>query len=108
MIVNGLIDSGNSLVEPISGEPVSIIEQKMFEELYGEREPLYRAIPYHSIGKKNGILKGYILPEIWIEVEGVRKMCKNIYVAVSEEDLCGSKESGDVRMIVNPQLLLRG
>lgn len=112
--VTGLIDSGNSLVEPISGKAVSVVEKSVFHGLWKEEPGLYRVIPYHSIGKKNGMLKGYLFPEIQIETGGVTKICKDVYIAVSEESISGDSISmpelekgvqSNVRMIVNPALL---
>lgn len=100
MKIAALVDSGNSLREPISGKPVSIIEQNVFRSLWKEESPAYRAIPYHSIGKSHGIMQGYLLPELHIETDGVIKSCRDVYVAVSNEKL-----SGEVKMILNPALL---
>ena len=99
--VTALIDSGNSLIEPISGKPVSIIEKDAFDRLWKKVPDYYRAVPFHSIGKKRGVLKGYLIPEIQIEQDGVVKSCRDVYVAVSEEEIAG------VRMILNPLLLER-
>ncbi|MBQ2803657.1 MAG: sigma-E processing peptidase SpoIIGA [Lachnospiraceae bacterium] len=112
--VVALVDSGNSLIEPISGKPVSIVDGEVLLALWKENPTLYRAIPYHSIGKNRGILKGYLFPEIRIENNGVIKVCKDIYIAASEERISGTKdakittsdkEKRGVRMIVNPALL---
>lgn len=103
MKIAALLDSGNSLVEPISGKPVSVIDQNVFRGLWREAPELYRVIPYHSIGKERGLLKGYLLPEILIEMDGVTRKCKDVYVAVSEENISGDKSQ--VKMIVNPVLL---
>ena len=100
--VTALLDSGNSLIEPISGKPVAIIERDLARKLWGEEPSLYRAVPYHSIGKKRGILKGYPLQEMQIETEGVIKICKDSYVAVCEEYIT----EGHVKMILNPDCLL--
>lgn len=99
MTVAALVDSGNSLTEPISGKPVCIIEQDLFNSLWKGEEPLYRAVPYHSIGRKTGILQGYLLSELQIELGGMVKSFKDVYVAVCEE-----KISDGVGMIVNPML----
>ncbi len=99
--VQALLDSGNGLYEPISGKPVSVIDAKVFQALWGEGEIPFRAIPYQSIGKSRGILKGYLLPELELEVDGVRKHFSDVYVAVGEE-------SGRVPVIVNPALLELG
>lgn len=105
--VTALLDSGNSLVEPISGKPVSVLERDVILSLWKEEPRLYRAIPYHSIGKKRGILKGYLLPEMQIEVDGVTKICKESYIAVCEEYIAsgGNGAGGHVKMILNPGLL---
>lgn len=99
MTVAALVDSGNSLIEPISGKPVCIIEQGVFNSLWKGEEPLYRAVPYHSIGRKKGILQGYLLSELQLELGGMVKSFKDVYVAVCEE-----KISDGVGMIVNPML----
>lgn len=94
-----LVDSGNALVEPISGKAVSVLDAEIFRRLWREAPILYRVIPYHSVGKKSGILKGYLVGEMQIEAEGVTKICQDVYVAVSEEPIEG------VGMLVNPVLL---
>ncbi len=105
--VTALLDTGNSLVEPISGKPVSILERDVVLSLWKEEPPFYRAIPYHSIGKKRGILKGYLLPEMQIEMDGVTKICKETYVAVCDEYIASGENGGrgHVKMILNPGLL---
>lgn len=108
--IAALIDSGNALVEPISGKPVSIVEEKVFRSLWGSGGQGYRAIPYHSIGKRHGILEGYLLPELWVETDGVRKAIHDVYVAVSPEEIssAGTPEAESVKMIINPRVLTEG
>ena len=108
--IAALIDSGNALVEPISGKPVSIVEEKVFRSLWGSGGQGYRAIPYHSIGKRHGILEGYLLPELWVETDGVRKVVHDVYVAVSPEEIssAGTPEAESVKMIINPRVLTEG
>lgn len=100
--VTGLIDSGNGLVEPISGQPVCVLDKRLFDSLWRTGKPGgFRVIPYHSVGKKSGILYGYLIPEIKIEWNGMMRSCKNIYVGVSKEAV--AKEGG-YGMIVPPEL----
>lgn len=103
--VAALIDSGNSLVEPISGKAVSIVEEAILRSLWKVPPPYYRAIPFHSIGKNRGILRGYLLPEMQIEVNGVIKVCKDVYIAVCDEQIAGMDDGEGVKMILNPTLL---
>ena len=85
--VTALVDSGNSLTEPISGKPVCVVEEKIVRGLWGKSMKGFRAIPFHSVGQNHGILEGYLLPGLSLEMNGVRKELK------------------DVKMIVNPLLL---
>lgn len=101
--VTALFDTGNGLVEPISGKPVCILEKNVFDGLWRTGNPEgFRAIPYHSVGKKNGILYGYLLPEIKIEKKGMVIVHKDIYVGVTQDAL---SSSGGYCMIVSPALL---
>ncbi len=101
--LEALIDTGNSLVEPVSGAPVAVLQEEAFRELYGENIPeLFRVIPYTSVGKRNGILRGYPLEHMIIEVQGVKKDCYGGYVAVCGELLM---EKSNYKMILNPRML---
>lgn len=101
--VNALVDSGNGLIEPVSGRPVCILEKSIFEGLWRSGKPEgFRVIPYHSVGKENGILYGYLIPEIRISRNGLVRTCRNIYVGVIEGKLAAA---GGYCMILNPRLL---
>lgn len=101
--VKGLIDTGNSLIEPISGRPVAVLERKIWEKLYPrEAPPGMRVIPYHSVGKPAGILSGYPMDDMEIEVGGVRHLCQNIYVAIMQEKL---SETGAYDILLQPAML---
>ena len=100
--LSALIDTGNSLVEPISGFPVALIGKKTADKLFaGKEDVLYRAIPFCGVGKNHGILKGYRIPEVNIEYKGFTKCCKNAYVAVCEEYFDGR----DIGIIINPRMI---
>lgn len=110
MTITALIDSGNSLMEPISGQPVSILNQSVFDSFYRNQNLRYRVIPYTSVGKRKGILPGYLLPELQIEVDGIIKHCTNVYVAVRNDVEEGGDEENahqgeSVKIILHPQLL---
>ncbi len=105
--VEALVDSGNSLVEPISGKPVCVLDRAVFEALFKGGGRGFRAIPYASIGKKKGILPGYLLSGLQLEADGMRAFFKDVYIAVSNEELSGGEGAcaESVKMIVNPGLL---
>lgn len=102
-----LIDSGNGLTEPISGKPVCVVEKKLYDGLWGDEESGFRAIPYHSIGKRHGVMQGYLLPELVLDVGGMRLEFQDVYVAVSREQISGTEADGGetIEMIINPRLL---
>lgn len=110
MSVNALIDSGNGLAEPISGKPVCVVGKEVFGQLMGDADMPFRAIPYHSIGRKRGIMKGYLLPELRLEVDGLERKFVQVYVAVSENEISGAEDAGaeSVKMIINPRLFSEG
>ena len=104
--LTALIDSGNSLTEPISGKPVCVVDREIFGALWKQEEGPFRVIPYHSIGKKKGIMRGFPLPKLQLEVDGIRFIFQDVYIAVSDETISGAKDAcaESVKMIVNPEL----
>lgn len=111
--VEAMVDTGNSLIEPISGKPVCVVDREVLEKLgyvggtEGGEKLGYRAIPYHSIGKKRGILEGYLLPHLQIQRDGIRKDFQDVYIAAGPEGVSAdhSAGTGSIKMIVNPMLL---
>ncbi len=100
--VEALVDTGNSLTEPVSGKPVSVLDRGVFEGLYYERPEYFRIIPYHSIGRRKGILQGYLLPKMIVETEDSRKEYKEVYVGISDEILTRTE---NYKMILNPAVM---
>ena len=99
--IHALVDSGNTLTEPISGAPVSVLDARIFYRLWPEGLPGFRVIPYHSVGKKSGILKGYPVPQMTLIQQGVEREYRNVYLAVSEEEIVGE----EIPMLLPPALL---
>lgn len=99
--VKGLIDTGNGLRDPISGQPVSVLEQKTARKLLEEKEEKnFRYIPYRTIGKPVGVLPVFRVDrmcvhresECWIEAP---------LIGISEEEVSAE---GEYEMILNPNL----
>ena len=74
-----LRDTGNKLIDPLSGNPVLVVGPKVAEKLLGLTKqqlehpiesighlPGLRLIPYRTVGQNNGLLLGVRLPEIRI------------------------------------------
>lgn len=101
--VRALLDTGNHLTDPMSGEPVCVISKKLAEEITGCFRPeKYHAVPFRSIGRERGILDAYELPEMMIEDEErvIRK--EHVIVAICNT---GIAEESIYQMILHPRLL---
>ncbi|MCM1427398.1 MAG: sigma-E processing peptidase SpoIIGA [Eubacterium sp.] len=101
--MKALLDTGNHLSEPISGAPVCIISEKAAGQLREFFLPeRYHAIPYHSIGKKQGILNAYELPEMVIEDTYREICCKRVIIAICN---AGISQDSIYQMILHPGLI---
>lgn len=101
--VKALKDTGNRLREPVFGKPVSILTQKRKEELCQGAEVLCYPVPFHSIGKANGILQAFYADCMYIQTqEGQIRIWERPLLGITKEPL-SSKEEYD--MILHPELL---
>lgn len=100
--VRALLDSGNSLADPVTGKPVCIVEKEQVESLAICMPQRLRVIPYHTIGKSHGMLLGYEVPMLKIQSEEQEKTVMRAVVGLYERKLSAG---GHYQMIVNPALL---
>ncbi len=124
--INALVDTGNSLVDPITGYPVMVVEADSVKnilppEIYasvitnnmgvyeqldqgGESSWLKRIhlIPFKSIGRENGMLTGFRPDHLRIGREGTFKEINDVIVGI-----CGIKLSNSARYsaLVGPAML---
>ncbi|NLX60972.1 MAG: sigma-E processing peptidase SpoIIGA [Tissierellia bacterium] len=126
--LTALVDTGNSLKEPISQEPVIIAEYnalreilpKSLKEIYMEKDHLdlnkivkvmeeteddmkLRIIPFKSIGNENGILIGFKPDSITIYLENeTKRLKKGITVAIYNKKLAQDEEYNG---LLHPEIL---
>lgn len=112
------VDTGNSLVEPFSHEPVAVVEYEIIQSILdvAMQEAMYspvnagsasfpvtsgiRMVPFHSIAGE-GVLPAF-RPDVCVIEYGKEKMKANqIYVAVCR----GKIGSGEFSALLNPDLL---
>lgn len=99
--VTGIIDTGNGLRDPISGKPVSILDKTVARQFLGNvKMSQVRYIPYHSIGKKEGVLLALTIDQMCIHKEQAYWIQKPL-VGVSEEMISAE---GEYQMILNPNI----
>lgn len=99
--VTAVIDTGNALKDPVTAQPVSILDQKAAKDLCGgDRVKGIRFIPYHSIGKAEGVMPLIRLDRMEV-LKREHKVIENPYVAVCEEPV----SADGYEMILNPDIL---
>lgn len=113
--MNALVDTGNSLREPVTGKPVSVVEMGALGDIL-HHDTLHRdavqedilktkvcVIPYHAIGKR-GILYGIKIPRMEIVKDGEITLHENAVVAIYKGKLAGNK---GYQMILHPDMLAK-
>lgn len=104
--LTALVDSGNSLIEPISKTPVSIVEEKMIEKYKEElQESKFRIVPFCSVGEQHGVLEAYFIDKMEIKQEGENRIVFQPMIAVAKERI---SENRNYQMILHPELLKQG
>lgn len=102
--VQALIDTGNCLKDDITGKPVSIIDKNVIKKLWGENDITgIRYIPYHSIGKAEGVMPLVTLDGMYVcrkEKEWIEKPL----AAICEGEMTADR----YEMILNPDVLIGG
>lgn len=101
--LKALVDTGNSLREPVSGKPVSVIDADALNRLEGVRLPeKLKLIPYRSIGQENGIMEGYEVPEIVIDDGEEQLHRQKVIIGISKAKVSAD---GKYHMILHPDLI---
>ncbi|MBR1693049.1 MAG: sigma-E processing peptidase SpoIIGA [Lachnospiraceae bacterium] len=104
---SGLMDTGNSLYDPISRKPVLILERgELFKNQITIQKQQYRVIPYHSLGTKRGVLEGFVANEVSFTEEDERAegqviRRQNVVIGIYEGTL---SKDGAYQMILHPML----
>ncbi|MCI6552962.1 MAG: sigma-E processing peptidase SpoIIGA [Lachnospiraceae bacterium] len=100
--LDALVDTGNSLREPVSGKPVSVVDEEVLERFPELKLPeKLKVIPYHSVGKANGMLEGYEVPLLSVRVEGECIQWQKVIVGISKNRISAG---GRYQMILHPDL----
>lgn len=99
--VDALVDTGNTLQEPVSGKPVAVLDKEIFDRVFRGSAEGFRVVPYRSIGKKHGIMPAYLLNCIKVETEDDCVECHEIYIGLCEDIL---SENNSYKMILNPKI----
>lgn len=104
--VKALIDTGNSLIEPINRKPVAVLASKPAGKIKKGVEKGGFVIPYKSVGKEHGILMGFMADYMEItdkraKNRGIIKISRPI---IAEYD-GRFTESDEYQMLLHPQMM---
>lgn len=99
--IKGIIDTGNGLYDPISNQPVSILDRRAARDFLGnEKMTQIKYIPYHSIGKQEGVLMAVKIDKMYIYGEK-EYFIKEPLIGISNETISAED---DYQMILHPNL----
>ena len=101
--VRAFVDTGNRLVDPVSGKPVCLISDREAARIAENFRPeKYHIIPYQSVGKSRGMLDAYELPVLYLEDSVNRWECRQVIVAICNT---GIAKEDSCQMILHPGVL---
>ena len=98
--ITALLDTGNSLIEPISKKPVCLLESGVLERLVDKEAALMRAVPYCSVGCEKGILYAVEIPKMQIACDGKVKEVQDVFCAEVPHKLA---TNDTYKMILHPE-----
>lgn len=108
--LKAMIDTGNLLKEPLSGNPVIVVEKQELQDLVpikileetekiiagqydmnlSEYASRFRVIPFTSLGKENGLLLGLKIDNLHFEYDEQENTVKNVIVGIYNNRLSKS------------------
>lgn len=96
LFATALMDTGNKLYDPIFQKPVILVDEKMMGEILdfckAECPEKLHFIPFHSVGKENGLLEGVAFDRVSIKWQDKQLKFKDVIAASTKESLYKGKE----------------
>ena len=100
---NALMDTGNRLRDPFSGEHVSVAERTLLEPYMNDREIVFRYIPFRTVGVNEGMLAAFRVERIEVQIDKENWIrILHPWLAVSETLVSAE---GEYRVILHPELI---
>ncbi|MGI6751380.1 MAG: sigma-E processing peptidase SpoIIGA [Anaerovoracaceae bacterium] len=105
IVLRGMVDTGNFLLDPISGKPVFLVKEDALSAFpRDDWKRRYRYIPYESIGNSEGLLKGLRPDRIILIKETVRHPTDAILALYNGNFSTGSHED-ECQLLLHPSAL---
>ncbi|MCC8065483.1 MAG: sigma-E processing peptidase SpoIIGA [Clostridiales bacterium] len=103
LTIEGFLDTGNQLAEPVTGRPVSIANEKALESLLDEaweERQGFCLIPYHSLGTQEGWMRGVTFDEMSVTMQRGCRVFRRPVIALYEGRVSARE---DFQMILHPE-----
>ena len=96
LFATALMDTGNKLVDPFYHKPVILVDEKMIGDLLEvcrrEYPEKLHFIPFHSVGRENGLLEGMTFDCVSIKWQNKQMKFNGVIAASTKESLYQGKE----------------
>ena len=102
IVTEALIDSGNTLYDPIGGKPVSVVERGVLEgRIELERPERFRLIPYHTLGSR-GLMQAIEIEKLKVKRAGQELLFEHALLGLFNGKVT---RNGSYRLILHPALM---
>ena len=96
LFATALMDTGNKLYDPFYHKPVILVDEKMIGEMVTYCKEMcpekLHFIPFHSVGRENGLLEGITFDYVNIRWQNKQMKFKDVIAASTKESLYKGKE----------------
>ena len=96
LFATALMDTGNKLYDPFFHKPVILVNEKIIKEMLQRCREEYpeklHFIPFHSVGKENGVLEAMTFDCVNIKWQNKSMQFQNVIAASTKESLYKGKE----------------
>lgn len=123
--LRAMIDTGNLLKDPLSGNPVVVVEKQelvdvvpikileitekivagQYDENLNKYASKFRVIPFTSLGKENGLLLGLKIDNLHFEYDEQESNIKNVIIGIYNKRL---SKTNDYSALIGLDILERG
>jgi len=96
IFATALMDTGNKLYDPFFHKPVLLIDETILGDMPAQCKKIcpekYHFIPFHSVGKENGLLEGITFDHVSVQWQNKRLVFRDVIVAATKGSLYKGKE----------------
>ncbi len=106
--LNGIIDTGNQLMDIYAGKPVNIMDKSYFENVLYQINDYsrlkYHLIPYRTIADDDGMIEVITSDYMYISNENETKAYKSALIGLSDKKV---SQNGDYQALINGHMSQR-